>query len=260
MNPSGKEEEPWEPGQSVPESTKKRPGEGKERGQRTKKEEIAKGDKRKVAEPPPLPPGVVSGLRGRLQKLRSKISGREPVAPPPAEEGRKLESIEIPSSGEEDSFPALADVLQTGADLTQIPTRRTKKEKVKVKKRKKAPWEDSLVVTSGNTTRNLQSQLASSAVAAMRVEKEGQRKRKKKSSAEKVSDALVKALAPLGLNKVKKEKKDKKQRRRKKKKKKMGGDPSSSGGTSSSEESSSKPSEEEEESRSSEEMEAPMVK
>ena len=152
-------------------------------------------------------------------------------------------------------------MLQTGMDLRSAPIAKVKKKKEKVKKRKKDPWDEPLGASSGITTRDLQGQLASSAVAAMRVGQEGQRKKKKRGPAEKVSSALMKALAPLGLKKVKKEKKEKKKKEKKKKKKgKYDGDPSSSGGTSSSDWSSYGSSEAEEESKSSEEMEAPMVK
>ena len=203
---------------------------------------------------------VVAGIRGKLHGLRSRVKGREPVRPPPPGAGLRSVSIDVPSSGEDDSFPALEDGLQTGMDLRTAPARKKVKSETRLKKRKKKEKDAKvLVATSGNTTRNLQGQLASSAVAALQGARDGQKKKRKKSSAEKMGEALAKALAPLGLKKVKKEKKRKKDKKEKKRKKRRG-DPSSSGGTSSSEESYSEYSEQEEESLSSEEMEAPMVK
>lgn len=210
-----------------------------------------------------ISPAVVSGLRGKLQGLRERVRGQKAVATPPPWEERKSESIDVPSSGEEGSYPALEDALQTGMDLTKkaVMSPVGKADRGRKRRRRSSPTE-AMVGTSGITTKNLQGQLASSAVAALQESKMVQKKRKKMSSAEKVGNALAKALAPLGLKKVKKEKKDWKKKKKKKKKGKKGGDPSSSGETSSSEESSTEPSDEdgEEESKSSEEFEAPMVK
>ena len=205
---------------------------------------------------------VVSGLRGKLQGLRDRVRGQKAVVKPPPWEDRKLESIDVPSSKKEESLPALEDGLQSGMDLTQKVVKNPADKATKVRKRKRrSNHQEAAVGTSGITTKNLQGQLASSAVAALQEGRIVQKRKKKMSSAEKVGNALAKALAPLGLKKVKKEKKERK-RKKKKKKKKKGGGPSSSGETSSYEESSSEFSEEEDEedSKSSEEFEAPMVK
>ncbi len=253
-------------GQGDASRVKKRPS-VKESGDKGKKDKGPKKGRAPARGKPAgaVPEAVVADLRGKLKGLRARIRGKERAQPPPSEEGRKSESIEVHSSEDEASLPALGNGLQTGMDLRQGPwEKKDKKKKPKEERKrrsKKRCLEDSaLVATSGSTSRNLQGQLASSAVAALKESRGGQKKRKRRSSAEKVGDALAKALAPLGLGKVKKERKASSSKRKKKRKKRKGGDPSSSGETSYSEESSSSGSEEEEGSESSKEMEAPMVK
>ena len=105
--------------------------------------------------------------------------------------------------------------------------------------------------------KGLQGQLANRALAAM--DQHRSKKKEKKSPAEKVGEAIVKAL---GVGKVKKEKKGKKRKSKKedkKKRKKSGGDPSSSGDSSNSGESSGGSSMDQD-SGSSEEYENPMRK
>ena len=141
--------------------------------------------------------------------------------------------------------------LETGTELIPFHVGKSGDKSKRKMKRKKA----SLEASSGSTMRGLQSQLATRAVAASERTK-GPRK-SKRSSAEKVGEAIVKAPNIGKVKKEKKEKKSKKERKRKKKRSRPGGDPSSSGESESSEENSEDSSSEKSQG-SSEDYENPM--
>ena len=184
-----------------------------------------------------------------LHSLKARLSGSEKPAPWDTVDDAGDGQCEVVSSEEEDYQPS-PEKLDTGTEI--IPFHNAGKEKKKESKSFNA------VATRGTTMKGLQGQLANRALAAM--DQHRSKKKEKKSPAEKVGEAIVKAL---GVGKVKKEKKGKKRKSKKedkkKKRKKSGGDPSSSGDSSDSGESSGGSSMDQD-SGSSEEYENPMRK
>ena len=189
---------------------------------RKEKKEAGQKDKGGVTPPPPA---AVSKLKEKLASLKARLSGSEKPAPWDTVGDAGDGQCEVVSSEEEDYQPS-PEKLDTGTEIIPFHKEKKKKESKSL----------NAVATRGTTMKGLQGQLANRALAAM--DQHRSKKKEKKSPAEKVGEAIVKAL---GVGKVKKEKKGKKRKSKKedkKKRKKSGGDPSSSGDSSDSGESS----------------------
>ena len=180
------------------------------------KEDEGRRKKLKGGDPPS---SSVDALKLKLASLKARLTGSEKSTPVGTAGEQGAGVLEVESSEEEEYEPSLA-TLETGTELVPVglPWDHTKKKTRKSRSSK--------VATKGTTIRGLQGQLATRAVAVS--ERRKGRKKEKKSAAEKVGEAIVKALH---TGKVKKEKKDKrsKRERRRKKRQSMGDGPSSSG-------------------------------
>ena len=198
-----------------------------------------------------LQEAAVGDLKAKLASLRARLSGSGKSDPKATEVEPEGGIFEVESS-EGDGYEPSPDGLSTGTEIIPFYERGLRERKKKKVKKMALPAADS----KGTTMRGLQGQLANRAVAATGDRRD--KKKGKKSSAEKVGEAIVKAL---GVGKVKKEKKDKKRKKkeRRRKRKRGGGDPESSG-TSDSSGGSYGSSSEDHESGSSEEYENPMRK
>lgn len=170
------------------------------------------------------PAASVDALKAKLASLKARMSGTATSGAADTEAGAEDGVLEVESSEEDFTAPWEREKpLETGTELIPFHVRKSGDKSQKKMKRKKA----SLEASNGSTMRGLQSQLATRAVAASERTK-GPRK-SKRSSAEKVGEAIVKALNIGKVKKERKEKKSKKERKRKKKRSRPGGDPSSSG-------------------------------
>ena len=198
------------------------------------------------------PAASVDALKAKLASLKARMSGTATSGAADTEAGAEDGVLEVESSEEDFTAPWEREKpLETGTELIPFHVGKSGDKSKRKMKRKKA----SLEASSGSTMRGLQSQLATRAVAASERTK-GPRK-SKRSSAEKVGEAIVKALNIGKVKKEKKEKKSKKERKRKKKRSRPGGDPSSAGESESSEENSEDSSSEKSQG-SSEDYENPM--
>ena len=152
----------------------------------------------------------VSKLKEKLASLKARLSGSEKPAPWDTVDDAGDGQCEVVSSEEEDYQPS-PEKLDTGTEIIPFHKEKKKKESKSL----------NAVATRGTTMKGLQGQLANRALAAM--DQHRSKKKEKKSPAEKVGEAIVKAL---GVGKVKKEKKGKKcksKKEDKKKRKKSGG-------------------------------------
>ena len=195
------------------------------------------------------PAGSVDALKVKLASLKARLTGSDGSAPQDIVADQEDGVLEVGSSEDGDYAPSLAP-LETGTELVPVgASRGLERKRARRSKNLKA-------ATKGTTIRGLQGQLATRAVAVS--EKRKDRKKGKKSAAEKVGEAIVKALHTGKVKKEKKSKRSKKERRRRKRNG-MGDGPSSSGESGSSEESSGESSSDRS-SGSSEEYENPMRK
>ena len=204
------------------------------------------GKKPKSGDPPAA---SVDALKVKLASLKARLTGSERSTHKDTEGDQEDGVLEVESSEEEEYEPSLAP-LETGTEIVPVGVTPSQPRK-KVKKSR-----GSKVATKGTTIRGLQGQLATRAVAVSERRKD--RKREKKSAAEKVGEAIVKALHGGKVKKEKKSRRSKKERKRRKRQS-MGDGPSSSGDSGSSGESSDESSSEKSQG-SSEEYENPTRK